>query len=131
MSTRVTPRVDKRRAVSAASFTPEKASSKQRDSLHSSESHHVKIAHTDDSNRLLSWDSSDAAPMPQEGILRDFDMNMQYGPCCSISREDRWIRAKSLGLNPPDALLDLIHQSSCRESVLDQHLSQIAASQFI
>ncbi|CAK9171633.1 unnamed protein product [Ilex paraguariensis] len=36
-----------------------------------------------------------------EEVLRQFDMNMAYGPCLGMSRLDRWDRANALGLNPP------------------------------
>lgn len=36
-----------------------------------------------------------------EEVLRQFDMNMAYGPCLGMSRMARWERANSLGLNPP------------------------------
>lgn len=46
----------------------------------------------------------------EEEVLRQFDMNMAYGPCLGMSRVDRWDRACRLGLNPPKdvrTLLDL------------------------
>ncbi|GAY43209.1 dna polymerase delta subunit 4 [Citrus sinensis] len=36
-----------------------------------------------------------------EEVLRQFDMNMAYGPCIGMSRLARWERAYRLGLNPP------------------------------
>lgn len=36
-----------------------------------------------------------------EDVLRQFDMNMAYGPCIGMSRLARWERANRLGLNPP------------------------------
>ncbi|KAL1822380.1 hypothetical protein ACET3Z_009158 [Daucus carota] len=36
-----------------------------------------------------------------EEVLRQFDMNMAYGPCIGMSRVARWERASKLGLNPP------------------------------
>ncbi|KAA0055161.1 hypothetical protein IC582_022043 [Cucumis melo] len=36
-----------------------------------------------------------------ENMLRQFDMNMAYGPCLGMTRMARWERACSLGLNPP------------------------------
>ncbi|XP_074292476.1 uncharacterized protein LOC141619352 [Silene latifolia] len=36
-----------------------------------------------------------------EVVLRQFDLNMAYGPCTGIPRLDRWNRAKQWGLNPP------------------------------
>lgn len=36
-----------------------------------------------------------------EEVLRQFDMNMAYGPCMGMSRMARLERAKKLGMNPP------------------------------
>ncbi|KDP39559.1 hypothetical protein JCGZ_02579 [Jatropha curcas] len=37
----------------------------------------------------------------QEDVLRQFDMNMAYGPCLGMTRLARWERAQRLGMNPP------------------------------
>ncbi|KAE8684707.1 DNA polymerase delta subunit 4 [Hibiscus syriacus] len=37
----------------------------------------------------------------EERALREFDMNMAYGPCLGITRLARWERAQRLGLDPP------------------------------
>ncbi|WCJ27742.1 polymerase delta 4 [Euphorbia peplus] len=36
-----------------------------------------------------------------EQVLRQFDMNMAYGPCVGMTRLDRWERADRLGMKPP------------------------------
>ncbi|KAL9233550.1 hypothetical protein vseg_008531 [Gypsophila vaccaria] len=36
-----------------------------------------------------------------EEVLRQFDLNMAYGPCIGMPRLDRWNRANRLGMNPP------------------------------
>ncbi|XP_065853181.1 uncharacterized protein [Euphorbia lathyris] len=36
-----------------------------------------------------------------EQVLRQFDMNMSYGPCIGMTRLGRWERANRLGMNPP------------------------------
>lgn len=36
-----------------------------------------------------------------EEVLRQFDMNMAYGPCVGMTRIARWERASKLGMNPP------------------------------
>ncbi|KAH7687125.1 DNA polymerase delta subunit 4 protein [Dioscorea alata] len=33
--------------------------------------------------------------------LRQFDMDMKYGPCLGLTRLERWNRAESMGLHPP------------------------------
>ncbi|KAK1431327.1 hypothetical protein QVD17_07784 [Tagetes erecta] len=43
-----------------------------------------------------------------EEVLRQFDMNMVYGPCVGMKRIDRWNRASSLGLSPPDDVYRLL-----------------------
>nr|DAD24989.1 TPA_asm: hypothetical protein HUJ06_026453 [Nelumbo nucifera] len=43
-----------------------------------------------------------------EEVLRQFDLNMAYGPCLGMSRLDRWERANSLGLNPPKVVESLL-----------------------
>lgn len=46
-------------------------------------------------------------------LLRDFDLNYAYGPCVGIKRIDRWERAESLGLNPPEVVKKvLLHDKS-------------------
>ncbi|KAG2137740.1 DNA polymerase delta, subunit 4-domain-containing protein [Suillus cothurnatus] len=41
-------------------------------------------------------------------ILRLFDMSYEYGPCVGMSRIERWERAASLGLNPPDEVRHIL-----------------------
>ncbi|GMN44137.1 hypothetical protein TIFTF001_013330 [Ficus carica] len=47
----------------------------------------------------------------EEEVLRQFDMNMAYGPCVGMSRLARWERASRLGLNPPQQVHHLLHNS--------------------
>ncbi|KAG4166837.1 hypothetical protein ERO13_A13G157700v2 [Gossypium hirsutum] len=44
----------------------------------------------------------------EEKALREFDMNMAYGPCIGITRLGRWERAQRLGLNPPKEIEKLV-----------------------
>ncbi|XP_009607497.1 uncharacterized protein LOC107781395 [Nicotiana tabacum] len=53
-----------------------------------------------------------------EEVLRQFDMNMTYGPCLGMSRLDRWERAKRLGLNPPTDVERLLRSSKVRHESL-------------
>ncbi|KAG1795071.1 DNA polymerase delta, subunit 4-domain-containing protein [Suillus plorans] len=41
-------------------------------------------------------------------ILRVFDMSYEYGPCVGMSRLERWERASSFGLNPPDEVRHIL-----------------------
>ncbi|XP_071722346.1 uncharacterized protein [Rutidosis leptorrhynchoides] len=43
-----------------------------------------------------------------EDQLRQFDMNMAYGPCLGMTRNERWERANRLGLNPPKEIESLL-----------------------
>ncbi|MCD7460416.1 hypothetical protein HAX54_043511 [Datura stramonium] len=53
-----------------------------------------------------------------EEVLRQFDMNMIYGPCLGMNRLDRWERAKKLGLNPPADVERLLKSSKVRNECL-------------
>ncbi|PIN23496.1 hypothetical protein CDL12_03780 [Handroanthus impetiginosus] len=44
----------------------------------------------------------------KEEVLRQFDMNMAYGPCLGMSRLERWERANALGLHPPKEVENLL-----------------------
>jgi len=46
-----------------------------------------------------------------EEILREFDMNMSYGPCLGLSRMERWQRAVGLGLNPSHQIKDILERA--------------------
>uniref|UniRef100_A0A0D6R7J2 DNA polymerase delta subunit 4 n=1 Tax=Araucaria cunninghamii TaxID=56994 RepID=A0A0D6R7J2_ARACU len=46
-----------------------------------------------------------------EEVLRQFDMNMTYGPCLGVPRLERWERANKLGLNPPKQVKDLMENA--------------------
>ncbi|KAJ4777428.1 DNA polymerase delta subunit 4 [Rhynchospora pubera] len=37
----------------------------------------------------------------EEEALRQFDMDMKYGPCIGVGRLERWERAAAMGLHPP------------------------------
>lgn len=37
----------------------------------------------------------------EEAKLRQFDMDMRFGPCIGMTRLRRWERAVSMGLDPP------------------------------
>ncbi|XP_050221896.1 uncharacterized protein LOC126672047 [Mercurialis annua] len=43
-----------------------------------------------------------------ETVLRQFDMNMAYGPCLGMTRVDRFERAQRLRLNPPKEIESLL-----------------------
>lgn len=53
-----------------------------------------------------------------EDVLKQFDMNMVYGPCLGMTRLERWERAKALGLNPPNDLLRILEGKNARQECL-------------
>ncbi|KAL7585040.1 uncharacterized protein LOC111921207 [Lactuca sativa] len=60
----------------------------------------------------------------REEVLRQFDMNMAYGPCVGMKRMDRWKRAAMLGLNPPEDVRSLLTSATngnegCGDSLWD------------
>lgn len=54
----------------------------------------------------------------KEEVLRQFDMNMAYGPCIGMSRLERWNRAYTLGLNPPKEVEDLLKANKVNSECL-------------
>ncbi|KAF9309735.1 hypothetical protein BG003_009426 [Podila horticola] len=48
----------------------------------------------------------------QEKILRQFDLSSKYGPCTDMTRMERWERAFTLGLNPPQHIKDTLSEHS-------------------
>uniref|UniRef100_A0A8C4SI27 DNA polymerase delta subunit 4 n=1 Tax=Erpetoichthys calabaricus TaxID=27687 RepID=A0A8C4SI27_ERPCA len=51
-------------------------------------------------------------PVPQRqldlDLLKQFDLNWEFGPCIGITRLQRWERAEELGLNPPLEVYNLL-----------------------
>ncbi|KAK3132918.1 hypothetical protein QOZ80_6AG0529530 [Eleusine coracana subsp. coracana] len=54
-----------------------------------------------------SWDLKDDFG-DQEEQLRQFDMDLKFGPCIGVTRLQRWERASAMGLQPPAHLRDLL-----------------------
>ena len=118
----VTPRPNRKRSIHIEPITPEKPPlNRERDLTRVHEKAHSR-------GNIMTWDSTDAKPMPDEGILRDFDLNPRYGPCCTLTRRERFERAQRLGLSPPSRIAQLIDSTGNTESVLDVHLRQISTS---
>ncbi|ONK55730.1 uncharacterized protein A4U43_C10F410 [Asparagus officinalis] len=44
----------------------------------------------------------------EEMKLRRFDMDIRYGPCIGLTRLERLERAKSMGLNPPQEIEQIL-----------------------
>ena len=53
------------------------------------------------SSSSVQNEESEALSPEQSSCLREFDLTAAFGPCVGISREDRWLRAKRLGRDPP------------------------------
>ena len=53
-----------------------------------------------------------------EAMLRQFDMNMAYGPCAGMTRTARWERAQKLGLNPPQEIEKLLKSGKVQNESL-------------
>ncbi|KAF4357148.1 hypothetical protein G4B88_017325 [Cannabis sativa] len=49
-----------------------------------------------------------------EEVLRQFDLDMAFGPCSGMTRMARWERASRLGLNPPKELEQLLNSPNVR-----------------
>ncbi|KAG0026819.1 hypothetical protein BGZ81_006070 [Podila clonocystis] len=47
-----------------------------------------------------------------EKLLRQFDLASKYGPCTDMTRMERWERAFTLGLNPPQHIKDTLSEYS-------------------
>ena len=50
-----------------------------------------------DRDDLTYWDKHS----DREVLLRKFDLDPAFGPCIGLSRKQRWLRARKLGLEPP------------------------------
>lgn len=56
----------------------------------------------------------------EEEMLRQFDMNIAYGPCLGMTRLDRWERALRLGMNPPNEIEKLLKTGKVQQDCLWQ-----------
>jgi DNA polymerase delta subunit 4 len=50
-------------------------------------------------------------------LLHQFDLNPSLGPCMSISRSQRWLRAHRLGKQPPRQVMDVIERVGAEADV--------------
>ncbi|XP_027338264.1 DNA polymerase delta subunit 4-like [Abrus precatorius] len=58
----------------------------------------------------------------EEKILREFDMNVAYGPCIGLTRLERWERAHKFGLNPPQHIKILLESDKAQlECLWNKH----------
>ncbi|ESW31010.1 hypothetical protein PHAVU_002G201200 [Phaseolus vulgaris] len=54
----------------------------------------------------------------KETLLRQFDLNIAYGPCVGITRLARWERAQRFGLNPPPEIQSLLKSGNVQTESL-------------
>lgn len=50
-------------------------------------------------------------------VLKQFDMNMRYGPCVGIKRSQRWNRAKKFNLNPPLEVKSILDDNKFQKAI--------------
>ncbi|KFK43281.1 hypothetical protein AALP_AA1G103800 [Arabis alpina] len=55
-----------------------------------------------------------------EEMLRQFDMDMAYGPCMGMTRLGRWERAMRLGMNPPNEIEKVLKTEKVKQDCLWQ-----------
>ena len=61
---------------------------------------------------LQGWEGESA----DEIALRQFDLDVVFGPSAGLSRRERWERAAKFGLNPPAKVLTLIERAEAAEA---------------
>ena len=103
----MSPRTPRKRLIVRVPETPEK----------------ILIGSFHKGDHLFDW--LDEIP-PAENLLRKFDLDLKFGPCRGITREDRWKRAEKFGQRPANKFLVLIQGGESNESVLDFHCRGIA-----
>lgn len=54
----------------------------------------------------------------EEEMLRQFDLDLRFGPMLGLTRLERWERAEELGLRPPVAVRDVLVGRKPGDSVL-------------
>ncbi|KAF4677031.1 DNA polymerase delta subunit 4 [Perkinsus chesapeaki] len=74
---------------------------------------------------VLSWSTDSDCKVVEELILRKFDLDLRFGPCCGISREARYERAKAFGLNPPESVGRALKRvAEANKQVTPAHIEQ-------
>ncbi|KAJ4980708.1 hypothetical protein NE237_031545 [Protea cynaroides] len=100
-----------RQRKSGVSKSPSKLKSKPKSSTNKSSKAAASFgSNTVQPSALISHGSLDLQGDYDESeeLLKQFDMNIAYGPCIGMSRLDRWDRANNLGLDPPKEVVDLL-----------------------
>ena len=57
-----------------------------------------------------------------EAMLREFDLNSEYGPCAGMTRLERWDRAQKWGLSPPQNVRDALLAGAKGEGIWEGRL---------
>lgn len=71
-------------------------------------------------NSLKEGDEKGKEHSDKLKILKDFDLNSDFGPCMGITRMERWERASKFGLNPPIQVREILEKErdqNLRESL--------------
>ncbi|XP_060075793.1 DNA polymerase delta subunit 4-like [Ylistrum balloti] len=73
------------------------------------------VSHDDDKPSSSKTDTDELFPVnivkhrkSDKDFLREFDMNLEFGPCIGITRLERWERAHKHGLQPPQEVKELL-----------------------
>nr|PIL98098.1 DNA polymerase delta subunit 4 [Toxoplasma gondii COUG] len=77
---------------------------------------------------VLGGDEGQGLGTALEPMLQRFDMAVQYGPCCGLSRSERWYRADELGMEPPLEVKQAIQFTRGDASIFDQRLSRFGVT---
>ncbi|CBZ50423.1 unnamed protein product [Neospora caninum Liverpool] len=77
---------------------------------------------------ILGDHEGQAGATDLERMLQRFDMAVQYGPCCGLSRSERWCRADELGMKPPAEVKQAIQLTHSDVSIFDQRLSRFGVT---
>lgn len=86
--------------------------------------------HIGEKDFKLRWASVEADE--DEQLLRKFDLEALYGPSVGLSRSERWRRAASMGLKPPEEVMSVLERNSQQNScIFDQRLYHAEASFFV
>lgn len=68
--------------------------------------------------RALRWDFEEAlspADAKMFESLKQFDMCVKYGPCRSMTRDQRWAMAERFGQDPPREVKDMLDNTELQE----------------
>eukprot|EP00003_Mantamonas_plastica_P029014 TRINITY_DN6804_c1_g3_i2.p2 TRINITY_DN6804_c1_g3~~TRINITY_DN6804_c1_g3_i2.p2 ORF type:complete len:178 (+),score=62.08 TRINITY_DN6804_c1_g3_i2:133-666(+) len=65
------------------------------------------IAHVESIVKAPKMESVELGEQAVE-MLKQFDLEVKFGPCLGVTRRERWNRAEKNGLNPPQEVWELL-----------------------